>query len=339
MFQFKAAAAAWLESRWYGPREPGLLLTGLEKIFLQAVAARQAAYRQGRKKVERLPVPVIVVGNLTVGGTGKTPLTLWLADLLKHHGYRPGVISRGYGGKKQTRPLIIGPDTTPEEAGDEPILIARRSGCPVCISPRRADAGRALLAVTDCDMLIADDGLQHYALARDIEIAVVDGARGFGNRHCLPAGPLRESPARLQGVDWVIYSGTGPADGIVMKLAGDTAVNLADPNQYRSLAQFVGSAVCAMAGIGHPQRFFDDLRRQGLAVDVRAFPDHHPYRPEDLAFAGASPLLMTEKDAVKCRRFASPNHWYVPVQAQLSASFGEQLLTQLKTKPHGQKTA
>ena len=339
MSQLKAAAADWLEARWYGPRKPGVFLTGLERVFLQAIKARQNAYRTGRKPVERLPVPVIVVGNLSVGGTGKTPFTLWLAELLMTHGYRPGIISRGYGGITPSHPLIVDADTPPEEAGDEPVLIARRSGCPVCIFPRRADAGRALLASTDCDILIADDGLQHYALGRDIEIAVVDGVRLFGNGHCLPAGPLREPPARLQGVDWVIYSGTGPADSIVMNLAGNTAINLADPNQHRPLVQFVGSVVFAMAGIGHPQRFFDDLRRQGLAVDVRAFPDHHRYRPEDLAFAGASPLLMTEKDAVKCQRFASPNHWYVPVQAQLPAAFGEQLLTQLKTKPHGQKTA
>ena len=339
MSSLKAAAAAWLESRWYGPREPGALLTGLERVFLQAVAARQTAYRSGRKAVERLPVPVIVVGNLSVGGTGKTPLTLWIAELLVTHGYRPGIISRGYGGIKLSRPLMVDADTAPEEAGDEPALIARRSGCPVCIFPRRAEAGRTLLANTDCDILIADDGLQHYALDRDFEIAVVDGLRLFGNGHCLPAGPLREPPARLETVDWVIYSGTGPADSIVMTLAGDTAINLADPSQIHPLARFAGEAVFALAGIGNPQRFFDDLCRQGLAVDGRAFPDHHPYRPEDLAFAGASPLLMTEKDAVKCQRFASPNHWYVPVQARLPAAFGEQLLTQLKTKPHGQKTA
>lgn len=330
---------SWLQSQWYDTPAPSPFLTGLEKLFIQAVRARQNAYRQGRKKVDRLPVPVIIVGNLTVGGTGKTPLTLWLADLLKHHGYRPGIISRGYGGKKQSRPLIVGLETTPEEAGDEPVLIARRSGCPACIYPRRAEAGRTLLAATDCDILIADDGLQHYALARDIEIAVVDGVRGFGNGHCLPAGPLREPPARLETVDWVIYSGTGPENSIVMSLASNAAVNLANPEQHRPLDHFAGEKTYAMAGIGHPQRFFDDLRRRGLAVESRAFPDHHAYRREDLAFAGSSPLFMTEKDAVKCRHFANLNHWYIPVQAQLPDAFGEQLLTQLKIKTHGQKTA
>lgn len=320
----------WLQRQWYENPAPNPLLTGLEKIFLKCVRIRQTAYADGRKWVNRLPVPVIVVGNLTVGGTGKTPLTLWLADLLRHHGYRPGIITRGYGGRKQSRPLIIDMDTTPEEAGDEPILIASRSGCPVCIYPQRAEAGRALLAEGDCNVLIADDGLQHYSLARDIEIAVVDGNRGFGNGHCLPAGPLREPPLRLNTVDWIIYSGAGPIDSIVMTLVGDTAVNLANPDQTRPITHFAGEKVYAIAGIGHPQRFFEDLNQRGLTVETRAFPDHHAYRREDLAFAGSTPLLMTEKDAVKCRRFANPNHWYIPVKARLPNAFGEQLLNQLK---------
>ncbi len=329
----------WLQRQWYDTPAPNPFLTGLERVFLRAVELRQTAYRTGRKPIERLPVPVIVVGNLTVGGTGKTPLTLWLAGLLKQQGYRPGIISRGYGGKKQAQPLIVGPDTSPEEAGDEPVLIARRSGCPVCVFPRRAQAGRLLLATADCNILIADDGLQHYALDRDIEIAVVDGARGFGNGHGLPAGPLREPPARLQSVDWVVYSGIGPAGSTVMTLTSGSAVNLANPDCHRPLSSFVGDPIHAIAGMGNPQRFFDDLRKQGLAVDGHAFPDHHAYRPEDLGFAGSTPLLMTEKDAVKCRRFATANFWFVPVQARLPAAFGEQLLTQLKTKTHGQKAA
>jgi tetraacyldisaccharide 4'-kinase len=336
---FNQSLHSWLQRQWYDTPVPSPLLRGLEKVFIQAVRARQTAYHNGHKQVDRLPVPVIVVGNLTVGGTGKTPVTLWLVNLLKQHGYRPGIISRGYGGKKHSHPLIIGPDTTPEEAGDEPVLISSRSYCPVCIHPRRAQAGRTLLAASDCDILIADDGLQHYALARDLEIAVVDGARGFGNGHCLPAGPLREPPARLETVDWVIYSGNGPEGSIVMTLVGDTAVNLANPKQHRPLGQFAEEKTYAVAGIGHPKRFFDDLQRWGLTLESRAFPDHHSYQREDLAFAGSNPLLMTEKDAVKCRRFASTNHWYIPVQARLPDAFGEQLLNQLKIKTHGQKTA
>lgn len=332
-------ASAWLQSQWYGPRDPGPLLRSLERIFRKAVILRQAAYLGGKKPVERLPVPVIVVGNLTVGGTGKTPLTLWLADFLKDHGYRPGIVSRGYGGRRQRRPLIVGPETTPEDAGDEPVLMARRAGCPVCVFPQRAEAARALLAGTDCNLILADDGLQHYALGRDIEIAVIDGARGFGNGHCLPAGPLREPPGRLARVDLVVHSGTGPAGSLVMTLPGDIAVNLLDPGQRRPLASFAGRKVHAIAGIGHPQRFFEHLREHGVTLEARAFPDHHAYRRDDLTFAGTAPLLMTEKDAVKCRDFAAPNLWYVPVAARLPAGFGEQLLTQLRIKAHGQETA
>lgn len=336
---WQRSASNWLQSRWYGQRDPGLLLSGLERLFRKAVTLRQAAYRGGKMPIERLPVPVIVVGNLTVGGTGKTPLTLWLADFLKYHGYHPGIVSRGYGGRKQRRPLIVGPDTSPEDAGDEPVLMARHAGCPVCVFPQRAEAARALLAVTDCNLILADDGLQHYALGRDIEIAVVDGVRGFGNGHCLPAGPLREPPERLGSVDLVVHSGTGPAGSIVMTLAGDTAVNLLDPVQRRPLASFAGRKVQAIAGIGYPQRFFEHLRERGLTLEARAFPDHHAYRRDDLAFAGTAPLLMTEKDAVKCQGFAAPHFWYVPVAARLPVGFGEQLLTQLRTTTHGQETA
>lgn len=333
------SASNWLQSRWYGQRDPGLLLRSLESIFRKAVTLRQAAYLGGKKPIERLPVPVIVVGNLTVGGTGKTPLTLWLADFLKQQGYRPGIVSRGYGGRKHRQPLIVGTDATAEEAGDEPVLMAHHSGCPVCVFPQRAEAARALLAATDCNLILADDGLQHYALGRDIEIAVVDGVRGFGNGHCLPAGPLREPPERLASVDLVVHSGTGPAGSLVMTLLGDTAVNLLDPGQRRPLASFAGQRAHAIAGIGHPQRFFEHLREYGLTLEPRVFPDHHAYRRDDLAFAGTASVLMTEKDAVKCQGFSAPNLWYVPVAARLPAGFGEQLLTQLRTKTHGQETA
>lgn len=329
----------WLQARWYGDSVPGWLLTGLEQGFRQAVQLRRTAYRTGRKPITRLPVPVIVVGNLTVGGTGKTPLVIWLAGLLKSHGYRPGIVSRGYGGRSLPRPVAVDADTKVEVAGDEPILLAHRSHCPVYVFPRRAEAAQALLADTDCNLVIADDGLQHYALGRDIEIAMVDGLRGFGNRHCLPAGPLREPPGRLDEVDLIVHAGRGPAGGMVMTLEGDSAENLLDPARRLPLAEFAGRPVHALAGIGHPERFFEHLRRQGLTVQGWAFPDHHPFRRADLAFAGAEPLLMTEKDAVKCQQFAAPNHWQVRVEARLPAAFGNALLNLLKNKAHGKEVA
>lgn len=326
----------WLQAQWYGQATPNAGLRPLEGLYQRAVELRRQAYRDGRKKSEKPPVPTLVVGNLTVGGTGKTPLTLWLAEFLKRHGWRPGIVSRGYGGAKQRRPLAVTAATDPRLSGDEPVLIARRTGCPVYVFPARAEAARALLAATECDLIIADDGLQHYALARDLEIAVIDGARGFGNGHCLPAGPLREPPERLSSVNLVVYSGTGPADGHVMTLDGATAVNLRDESFRRPLADFAGQPCHALAGIGNPERFFAHLRRHGLDCEGRAFPDHHAYRREDLGFAGTAPLFMTEKDAVKCREFAGPNHWHVPVEARLPDEFGEAILKALAS--HKQPT-
>jgi tetraacyldisaccharide 4'-kinase len=327
-----------LEAAWYGPSSPHPLLLPLEAAFRRAAEARRCQFRDGTRTAERLPVPVIVVGNLSVGGTGKTPLTLWLAEFLAGLGYRPGIVSRGYGGKASA-PLAVTPGSDPREAGDEPVLIAQRTGLPVAVFPRRAEAARKLLTENGCDLILADDGLQHYALARDIEIAVVDAARGFGNGHCLPAGPLREPPDRLQTVDLVVYNGPAPEGAYSMQLEGAAAVSLVDASRRRPLADFAESPLFALAGIGNPERFFAHLRRHGLRPETRAFPDHHPYRPEDLVFAGNAPLLMTEKDAVKCQGFAGPEHWFVPVEATLPAAFGERLTTLLKEIPNGRKTA
>jgi tetraacyldisaccharide 4'-kinase len=327
-----------LEASWYRDAPPHPLLLPLEAAFRKGAERRRRQYAEGRKPVARLPVPVIVVGNLSVGGTGKTPLTLWLAEFLESQGYRPGIVSRGHGGEAAVTPRRVVADSDPAAVGDEPVLLARRSGRPVAVCRQRAQAARLLLGEAGCDLILADDGLQHYALARDIEIAVVDAARGFGNGHCLPAGPLREPPERLASVDLTVYTGTAPAGAYSMTLAGTVAVNLRDGSR-RPLAAFAGQAVAALAGIGNPERFFEHLRREGLTIDARPFPDHHAYRPADLAFAGGGPLLMTEKDAVKCLPFAGPDHWSVPVEARLPAEFGEYLLTLLKDTCNGRKTA
>jgi len=330
--------ANWLQNQWYGQRPP-LGLVPFSGLFRGVVALRRLAYRQGWKPSQHLPVPVIVVGNLTVGGTGKTPLTIWLVEFLKASGYKPGVVSRGYGGRKQAKPVAVTADSDPAEVGDEPVLIAQRTGCPVFVFPYRAEAGRVLLAENDCDILLADDGLQHYALARDLEIAVVDGERRFGNGLCLPAGPLREPVERLAEVDLIVCRGQAREGEYPLALHCDQAVSLADPHLTKPLAEFVGQKLRAVAGIGHPQRFFADLKLAGLSVEERGFPDHHSFSADDLGPDDGTPILMTEKDAVKCRNFASERLWAVPLRAQLPPAFGETVLQLIKVKCDGQKTA
>ena len=307
-----------VEAIWWRPEPPPWPLRLLEPLYA-AVADRRAARLKAR--ATRLPVPVVMVGNIAVGGTGKTPVTLAVIEALQALGARPGVLSRGYGGTGPF-PRLLGAQSTAAEVGDEPVLIARRSGVPVCVAPSRIAAGTALLAAhPEVDVLVCDDGLQHYALARDIELCVVDGARGHGNGHRLPAGPLREPPARMAACDLVLVNGGDAAahgaKALRFDLVSDEAIGL-HGGVRRPLASFAGQTVDALAGIGHPQRFFDQLAAQGMAVRGHAFADHHAYTAADLAFAGAAPLLMTEKDAVKCRALALPpglEAWVVPVRA------------------------
>lgn len=335
----KKQLAGWFQREWYEKPRPNPFLIPLEALFRQVVTFRRWSYRNGLKRISRLPVPIIVVGNLTVGGTGKTPLVIWLARFLKENGFRPGIISRGYGASRGRRPVRVAEDSDVHAVGDEPLLIARRTGCPVFVFPQRAEAAKALLGRTDCDIILSDDGLQHYALYRDVEIAVVDGARQFGNGHCLPAGPLREPIERLSSVDLRIYSAEAPPGEYFMSLDGGVAVNLQEEQVKKPLRSFGGRAFYAIAGIGNPQRFFSHLRSFGLKFDSREFPDHHQYRVEDLGFAEGLPIVMTEKDAIKCRTFGASNLWYVPVEAMLPTEFGVNLLTILKAKCNGQKTA
>lgn len=328
----------WIERQWRRFSPWQLFLLPLAGLFGALAALRRGLYRAGILKVVRLPVPVIVVGNIAVGGAGKTPLVLWLAQFLVEQGYRPGIISRGYGGTAQT-PQAVTSASDPVTVGDEPLLLARRGLCPVWIGRDRPAAGRALLwAHPDCDVLISDDGLQHYALARDAEIAVIDGAKGLGNGLLLPAGPLREGRARLAAVDAVVVNGPGDQAGLRMNLVGERFANLRDPGQYTDAASFAGKKIHAVAGIGNPQRFFATLRGLGLNCEEHGFPDHHPYRAEDLAFAGKDTLLTTEKDAVKCAAFATPNWWMLAVNAQVDAVLGVKILDKLR-KFDGRKTA
>jgi tetraacyldisaccharide 4'-kinase len=302
-------------------------------VFWLVVAARRLLFRTGLLRTTRLPVPVVVVGNISAGGTGKTPLAIWLCQWLREHGYRPGIVTRGYGGSGELREVFA--HTAPAEVGDEPVLLARRTGCPVWAGRDRVAAARALLAThPDCNVIVSDDGLQHYRLRRDVEIVVVDGNRGFGNGLPLPAGPLREPRSRLAHVDAIVVNGPARNDtsGYAMRLEGTRFRNLLDPGRLREAADFRGLPVQAVAGIGNPQRFFEHLRGVGLEFSARAFPDHHDFTATDLAFAGET--VMTEKDAIKCERFARETFWVLAVDAQVDPRLGALVLEKLKA-PHG----
>ncbi len=319
-----------LDSYWADKNLVAVLLLPLAGLFAGLAALRRAGYRIGVWKATRLPVPVIVVGNITVGGTGKTPLTLWLVQRLRAAGFSPGVISRGYGGRASAWPQPVTADSDPTLVGDEPVLIAQRAGCPVAVAPQRVAAARLLLARAHCDVLICDDGLQHYALARAVEIAVVDGVRKFGNGWRLPAGPLRESVARLRTVDFIVMHGAAGAAEFAMRLELGGVCNLRNATHVRDLATFRGSSVHAVAGIGYPARFFAQLRAAGIELVEHAFPDHHVYTPGDLNFGDDRPVLMTEKDAVKCRAFAAAQVWAVTAHAQVDERLATLVIAKLK---------
>lgn len=316
-----------------------LCLAPLAGIFFLLSELRARLYRYGFLRAVRLPVPVIVVGNITAGGTGKTPLTLWLAQTLRSAGWHPGIVSRGYGGRgRGVRPVVA--ESVADQVGDEPILLARQSGCPVWVGARRAEAGQALLAAhPDVDVLLLDDGLQHMALERDIEVAVIDAARGLGNGHRLPWGPLREGMRRLNTVTAVVINGAinteaqsalnPAAPTYAMHLQAGVLRNLCDPARVGTIADFIGQPVAALAGIGHPQRFFDQLLRLGLTPLPHAFPDHHRFVAADLP---PGRVIMTAKDAVKCEAFAHPECWVLEVDAVVADGLQGRILKMLDLK-------
>jgi tetraacyldisaccharide 4'-kinase len=333
------STARWIERHWCQTTWLAASLVPLSLLFGAAAAARRALYRARLLRSERLPVPVIVVGNLTVGGTGKTPFVIWLVERLRALGWRPGIVSRGYGATEAgPAPVQAGADA--RRFGDEPVLLARRTGCPVWIGRDRAGAARALLKERpECNVIVSDDGLQHYRLARDVEIAVVDADQGFGNGWLLPAGPLRERPSRLDHVDLVIVHGNAPqpfAPGreYRMRLEGRQFYNLLNPRFVVPPGHFRGLRTHAVAGIGNPRRFFDALQALGLSGTAHAFPDHHCFRPEELRFADAEALLMTEKDAIKCETFADETHWVLAVTAVVEPDPLPALLAKI-AHPHG----
>ena len=348
---------AWIESEWQRRGGLALLLAPLALAFRLAVALRRALYRAGAFPRWRAPVPVVVVGNITVGGTGKTPLVIAIVEALERRGRHPGVVARGYGRVPPTEHDPAGvvrvyPGVaTPEHFGDEPVLIARRCNVPVYISPDRPAAARALLAAhPEVDVIVSDDGLQHYALERDLELAVVDAERRFGNGLMLPAGPLREPVSRLAEVDAVVMNG-GWSDTVpgprrfAMQLGRERFVAFAGgaeapPEAFALAAR--GRRVAAVAGIGHPARFFTQLARLGVDAEPHAFADHFAFRPADLRLPGAELVVMTEKDAVKCAAFADQRMWFLRVEAILPPDFEDFLLSRLAAaspSAHGSQAA
>jgi tetraacyldisaccharide 4'-kinase len=321
----KSELERWLARRWYGDIPPNLGLRALAGAFRVARGFHAEAAPQ------RLPVPVLVAGNFTAGGTGKTPLVIAIARELAARGWRPGIVSRGHG-RLSAQPVSVEDDTPVSESGDEPKLIRERTGLPVFVDRDRLAAARAAIAA-GCDLVIADDGLQHRRLARDVEIEVLDGERGYGNGLLLPAGPLREAP---RATDFRVVNIAEKAGDVLregdwpMHLRLREAVSLFDDNERRSLAAFAGAPVHAVAGIGNPGRFFAALRAAGLPLHEHAFADHHDFERAD--FQGMQgTVLMTEKDAVKCRGLGLRDAWSVPVEAELPPDFYAALAARLET--------
>ena len=298
-----------------------LILVPLSWLFAAITALRRWAYRAGLLKYYALPVPVIIVGNINVGGSGKTPVTIWLVNQLKQHGYQPAVISRGYGGSVKV-PTPVNASTPASLVGDEPVLIKNRSNCSVWVGKNRVEVATALLSAhPECDVIISDDGLQHYQLKRDVEIAVVDAEHHKKHARLLPAGQLREPLSRLNGVDAIVCNGQKSDEAFYqMQLVGQRFYNLADVEKHAVAADFKYKAIKAMAGIGKPERFFEHLRQLGMTFVSVSFDDHYAYSAQDLAKIDCDVLIMTEKDAVKCKQFAEPHHWVLPVEASIDAA-------------------
>lgn len=329
---------------WYGKGRPLVLLTPLSALYRAVAESRRrkatAAY------TEKLPVPVVVVGNITAGGTGKSPLTAWLVSIMKAAGWHPVVLSRGYGGQASDHPLLVTQDTLPSLAGDEPVMLAQATGVPVIVDPDRRRGAAFVLDNALGDVLISDDGLQHYKLPRDIELSVFDGSRGLGNGALIPVGPLREPVSRLDSVDFVIVNGAASVDesgrvppealaGInhphmyAMSLQPTRLVNL-KTGEVRSPESLQGQKLRAIAGIGNPTRFFDTLKGLGAKLIAVPFPDHHRFRPEDLGSEAGHMLVMTAKDGVKCKSFAPDNAWVLHVEVVLPDVFKAAVLEKLR---------
>lgn len=334
----KRSADSWAQNIWYGGSSLRWLLLPLSWIYSAVITCRRFLYAAGLLRSAKVTVPVIVVGNITAGGTGKTPLTIWLAQQLSGRGYRPGIICRGYRGMVGPNPVAATSESDPAVVGDEAVMIANRSECPVIVHPDRVAAAKLAIEL-GANVIVSDDGLQHYRLGRDFEIAVVDGTRGFGNRQLLPAGPLREPVSRLNTIDQVLVQLEAegsqnllhrPSDRppVEFRLAASAICRL-DDSDIRKIDDFAGTRAHAIAGIGNPERFFRLLEASGIDLIRHALPDHADITPQDVAFDDDFDVLMTEKDAVKCRRFGTSHCWYVPVDVGINGPDCTELLDRI----------
>ncbi len=327
------------EKVWYSNSTLSVLLLPLSWLFRLIVALRRAYYQFAGRSHSPSPAYVIVVGNIAVGGTGKTPFLIWLARQCCKRGLKTGIITRGYKGTRTDRVVEVGTDSRVEEVGDEALLLARKTACPVVAATDRSQALARLVQSAQPDVVLSDDGLQHYAMGRDFEIAVIDGVREFGNGRCLPAGPLREPPSRLRSCDLVVRNGPANPQGLYFEVQPEElhALNLREVR--KSLQEFRGRTVHAVAGIGNPGRFFRLLKQAGLDIIEHAFADHHAYVKADLEFGDDAPILMTEKDVVKCETFLDSDIWYLPIIVQPNAALEQRISTLIEGIPIAKTTA
>jgi tetraacyldisaccharide 4'-kinase len=327
--------SGFLENSWYQKSNWLFLLWPISLITQYISTRKRKRYLSGALTTWKPEVPIIVVGNVVVGGTGKTPLVIWLAQKLLGMGYKPGIVSRGYGGRAAQYPLLVDSTTSIKDSGDEPYIIAANTLCPVVVSPNRVQAVKKLVSDTDCDVIISDDGMQHYELDRDIEIAVFDGLRGTGNSLCLPAGPLREPLGRIKDVDFIVSSSKSLDDVLikedyVMEYKPIEWIRISDKESFEPENWPLARAVHAVAGIGNPSKFFNLLRKLGLQPIEHSFPDHYQFNSDDLNFNDQLPIVMTEKDSVRCLELGVKNIWYLKVEADIQNELVEKIAIKLK---------
>ena len=310
-----------IEKVWYSKNIFSLLLSPLSLIYISIIYLRHILYQLGLISITKINAPTIVIGNIVAGGTGKTPLVIWLAKHFKDKGFLPGIVSRGYGGTYLSNIELVKPTSNPMLVGDEPVIIARNTNCPVVVAKIRAKGAKELVEKYNCNIIFCDDGMQHYSLARDIEIAVIDGQRRFGNNYCFPAGPLREPKSRILKADLIVSKYNARTCEHKMDYTYHQLVSLNELSKTIPISDLHGMTVHAIAGINNPDHFFSYLRSHKLELIIHKFPDHYSYTEDDVKFDDNFPVVMTEKDAVKCLNYSSDKHWYIPISAELSKSF------------------